>query len=194
MAIQSDKWIIEQCESAHMIRPFSREQVRMVEHSDGLTKGVLSFGVSSYGYDMRLGHHFRVLRINHQSVMDPKNIDPDLFETFDADDYLILPPHGLALGQTIEYFKIPRDILTICIGKSTYARCGVFVNVTPFEPEWEGFATIAISNLGPTPVRLYAGEGIAQLIFLQADEVCAVSYQDKKGKYQTQTAITTAKV
>ena len=194
MPVKSDKWIIEQSETNHMIRPFSQDQIRVIEQADGSQKSVISFGVSSYGYDMRLGHHFRLLRVTPQTVIDPKNIDPTLFEPFDADDYLILPPYGLALGQTIEYFKIPRDILTICFGKSTYARCGVFVNITPFEPEWEGFATIAISNMGPTPVRLYTGEGIAQLIFLQADEVCAVSYQDKKGKYQAQTAITTAKV
>lgn len=193
MATKSDRWIIEQSEQNEMIRPFAREQVKQIELPSGNIRKVISFGVSSYGYDMRLGNMFRVLKADGKTEIDPKNIKPGLFQTIRADDYLVLPPQTLALAQTLEYFKIPRDVLTICYGKSTYARCGVLVNVTPFEPEWEGFATIAISNLSPNPVRLYAGEGIAQLIFLQTDDVCAVSYRDKNGKYQAQLEPTTAK-
>lgn len=193
MATKPDKWIIEQSEQNEMIRPFAREQVRQIELPTGTLRKVISFGVSSYGYDMRLGNMFRVLKADGKTEIDPKNIKPGLFQTIRADDYLVLPPQTLALAQTLEYFKIPRDVLTICYGKSTYARCGVLVNVTPFEPEWEGFATIAITNLSPNPVRIYAGEGIAQLIFLQTDDVCAVSYRDKNGKYQAQLEPTTAK-
>ena len=194
MPVKSDKWIIESAELRDMIRPFAREQVKQVTLPQGTLRRLVSFGVSSYGYDMRLGNMFRVLKTDTQLEIDPKNIKPGLFQTVRADDYFILPPHGLVLAQTMEYFKIPRDILTICFGKSTYARCGVFVNVTPFEPEWEGFPTIAISNLTPLPVKLYSGEGIAQLIFLEASEVCTVSYRDKDGKYQGQTEITAAKI
>jgi dCTP deaminase len=194
MPVKSDTWIIENAEANEMIRPFAREQVKQVTLPQGTLRRLVSFGVSSYGYDMRLGNIFRVLKTDAQMEIDPKNIKPGLFQTIRADDYLVLPPHGLVLAQTMEYFKIPRDILTICFGKSTYARCGVFVNVTPFEPEWEGFPTIAISNLTPLPVKLYSGEGIAQLIFLEASEVCSVSYRDKDGKYQGQTEITTAKI
>lgn len=193
MPVKSDKWIIDQAETRDMIRPFAREQVRQIE-TDNRIRKVVSFGVSSYGYDMRLSNIFRVLRSDVNAELDPKNIKPGHYQTIRADDFLLVPPHGLVLAQTMEYFKIPRDILTICFGKSTYARCGLLINVTPFEPEWEGFATLAISNLSPAPVRLYAGEGVAQLIFLQADEVCAVSYQDKNGKYQAQLEPTAAKV
>ena len=177
-----------------MIKPFAQSQVKKLDLPSGGEKGVISFGVSSYGYDMRIGHKFQILQNQIETEVDPKNIDPALYKTVTVEDYLVLPPHTLALGQTIEYFKIPRDILTIAFGKSTYARVGVHVNITPFEPEWEGFATLAISNLSNAPVRIYAGEGIGQLIFLQADEVCAVSYSDRKGKYQAQKSITTAKV
>jgi dCTP deaminase len=194
MPVKSDKWIIENAEAREMIRPFAREQVKQVTLPQGTLRRLVSFGVSSYGYDMRLGNMFRVLKTDSQLEIDPKNIKPGLFQTIRADDYITLAPHGLVLAQTMEYFKIPRDILTICFGKSTYARCGVFVNVTPFEPEWEGFPTIAISNLTPLPVKLYSGEGIAQLIFLEASEVCSVSYRDKDGKYQGQAEITTAKI
>ena len=194
MPVKSDQWIIEQSEKSEMIKPFAPSQVKKVESPAGVSKGVISFGVSSYGYDMRLGTEFRLLQGDHGGLVDPKNIDPTLYAPFSTENPFELPAHGLVLAQTLEYFKIPRDILTICFGKSTYARCGVFVNVTPFEPEWEGFATIAISNLSARPVRLYPKEGIAQLIFLQSDEVCAVSYRDKQGKYQAQTEITTAKV
>ncbi len=193
MPVKSDKWIIEQSEKG-MINPFAREQVKQITLPDGTTKKMISAGVSSYGYDMRLSNIFSVLKTDAGLEIDPKNIKAGLFEPVKTDGSLVLPPHGLVLAQTMEYFKIPRDILTICFGKSTYARCGVFVNVTPFEPEWEGHATIAISNLTPLPVRLHAGEGIAQLLFLQSDEVCAVSYRDKNGKYQAQLEPTAAKI
>jgi len=194
MSTKSDKWIIHQSEREGMIRPFAREQVRRIELPHGAYRNVISYGVSSYGYDMRIGNIFRVLRAGEKMEIDPKNIKPGLFQTVRADDYLLVPPHGLVLGQTVEYFNIPREILTICYGKSTYARCGIFVNVTPFEPEWEGHATVALNNMSPLPVRLYSGEGVAQLVFLEADEVCAVSYRDKQGKYQAQLEPTTAKV
>lgn len=197
MPMKSDRWIIQNAIENEMIRPFAQEQVKKVELPDGSVKNVISFGVSSYGYDMRLSDVFQVMRMGENQEtreLDPKNIRPGLFQPVKVEDYLLIPPHGLVLGQTIEYFKIPRGILTICFGKSTYARCGVSVNVTPFEPEWEGFATLAISNMSPAPVRLYAGEGIAQLIFLEADEICQISYRDRKGKYQAQDKITTAKV
>ncbi|MCG3206049.1 MAG: dCTP deaminase [Elusimicrobia bacterium] len=194
MPVKSDKWIIDQAENQAMIRPFAREQIKQMELPQGTMRRLISFGVSSYGYDMRLGNMYRVLKADSGLEIDPKNIKPGIFQTMRADDFLMIPPHGLILAQTMEYFKIPRDILTICFGKSTYARCGIFVNVTPFEPEWEGHATIAISNLTPLPVKLYSGEGIAQLIFLQSDDVCAISYQDKNGKYQAQLEPTAAKI
>ncbi|MCB4757223.1 MAG: dCTP deaminase [Elusimicrobia bacterium] len=194
MSIKSDRWIIDQSQKKGMIHPFAPSQISKLDLPDGKLRRVVSFGVSSYGYDMRLGNIFKVLQADPGKEVDPKMTHAGLYKTVRADDHLVISPHGLVLGQTMEYFKIPRNILTICFGKSTYARCGIFVNVTPFEPEWEGFATLAITNLSSNPVRLYAGEGIAQLIFLQADEICSISYQDKKGKYQAQKEITTAKV
>jgi len=196
MPIKSDKWIIKKCEIEEMIRPFSREQVKQVTLPEGNVRRVISYGVSSYGYDMRLGNIFKVLTQGVSKEIDPKNVNAGLYKTIRADDYLVVPPHGLVMGQSVEYFKIPRDILTICFGKSTYARCGLLVNVTPFEPEWEGFATIALNNLTSNPIKIYSGEGIAQLIFLQAqtNDICATSYKDKAGKYQAQTEITTARV
>ena len=194
MSIKSDRWIIDQSEKNEMIRPFARDQVKRTELPHGGSRNVISFGVSSYGYDMRVSNIFRVFKPGDTKEVDPKNVKPGLYQTIRADDYLLLPPFGLALGQTVEYFKIPRGILTICFGKSTYARCGVFVNVTPFEPEWEGFATLAISNMSPAPVRIYSGEGIAQLLFLQSDQVCSISYKDRMGKYQAQLEPTAAKV
>jgi len=194
MPIKSDLWIIQQCENSEMIRPFAKEQVKQVDLPGGNIRRVVSYGVSSYGYDMRLGNIFKVCKQEPTKEIDPKNINPGLYKKVRADDYIVLPPQGLILGQTLEYFKIPRNILTICFGKSTYARCGVFINITPFEPEWEGYATLAISNLGPHSVRIYSGEGVAQLLFLQSDEVCFTSYRDKEGKYQAQKEITVAKV
>ena len=196
MSMKSDQWIIQTSELKDMIRPFAKEQVRQLDLPNGGMRRLISYGVSSYGYDMRIGNIFKVLTDNVTKEVDPKNVNAGLYKTVRADDYLLIAPHSLVLGQTVEYFKIPRDIMTICYGKSTYARCGIFVNVTPFEPEWEGFATVAINNLSPNPVKIYAGEGIAQLIFLQAHpkDVCATSYRDKNGKYQAQREITTAKV
>ena len=165
-----------------MIRPFSETQVR---------RGI-SFGVSSYGYDISLADEFKILDVEAVELLDPKDPNPQQFRDVKADSVTI-PGNSFVLARSREYFKIPRDILTVCTGKSTYARSGVIVNVTPFEPEWEGFATISISNTSPVPVRVYAHEGIAQLVFLQADEVCQQSYNDKKGKYQAQQSITVSK-
>ena len=167
-----------------MISPFADRQVR---------QGVISFGLSSYGYDMRIADEFRLFRADAADAIDPKNLDDAHFETVQG-PWLDIPPHACVLARSIEYFRIPRDILTITFGKSTYARCGVIVNVTPFEPEWEGFVTIAINNTNARPARIYANEGIAQVVFLGADEVCEVSYADKKGKYQAQQTITHARI
>lgn len=194
MPVKNDKWIIEQAEKHEMIRPFAPEQVKQADLPQGGRRRLISYGSSSYGYDIRLGNAFSVLKPESGLEIDPKNIKPGLFQSIHAEGFLTVPPHGFVLAQTLEYFKIPRDILTICFGKSTYARCGLLVNVTPFEPEWEGHATIALSNLTALPVRIYSGEGIAQLIFLQSDDVCAVSYRDKNGKYQTQLEPTAAKI
>jgi dCTP deaminase len=165
-----------------MIEPFAEEQVR----------NGISFGVGSYGYDISLANEFKVLKTEGLSEIDPKGDSHNFFDDVTADSILI-PANSFILARSKEYFKIPRNIITICPGKSTYARCGVVVNVTPFEPEWEGYATISLSNTAPLPARVYAGEGIAQLIFLEADEECAVSYKDKKGKYQAQKTITVSK-
>ena len=151
--------------------------------------GVVSYGVSSYGYDIRVADDFKVFTNVYNTVVDPKNFDPRSFVDIKA-DVCVIPPNSFALARTIEYFRIPRDILTVCVGKSTYARCGIIVNVTPFEPEWEGHVTIEISNTTPLPARIYANEGIAQVLFFQGDEPCAVSYKDKKGKYQAQRGVT----
>ena len=167
-----------------MIDPFVDGQVRA---------GVISYGVSSYGYDVRVGDEFKVFSNVFNAVVDPKNFDPKSFVDIKA-DVCIIPPNSFALASTIEYFRIPRDILTVCLGKSTYARCGIIVNVTPFEPEWEGHVTIEISNTTPLPAKIYANEGIAQVLFFQSDEVCAVSYKDKKGKYQAQRGVTLPKL
>jgi dCTP deaminase len=183
MSIKSDTWIKKMARTHEMIRPFASRQIR---------RGI-SYGLSSYGYDMRVADEFQVLTGLNGQVLDPKRPDKEAFTCVKAKSILI-PPHGLALARTVEYFKIPRNILTICVGKSTYARCGLVVNVTPFEPEWEGFATMALSNTSPLPVRVYANEGIAQLIFLESDQVCAVSYADKRGKYQAQKTITPARI
>ena len=167
-----------------MIEPFVDDQVR---------QGVISYGVSSYGYDVRVGNEFKVFTNVYNSVVDPKNFDPKSFVDIKA-DVCIIPPNSFALASTVEYFRIPRDILTICLGKSTYARCGIIVNVTPFEPEWEGTATLEISNTTPLPAKIYANEGIAQVLFFQSDEACEVSYRDKQGKYQAQRGVTLPKI
>ena len=180
MSIKNDTWIRRMALEHRMIEPFVDDQVR---------SGVISYGVSSYGYDVRVGDDFKVFTNVFNTVVDPKAFDPRSFVDIKA-DVCIIPPNSFALASTMEYFRIPRDILTVCLGKSTYARCGIIVNVTPFEPEWEGHVTIEISNTTPLPAKIYANEGIAQVLFFQADEVCARSYKDKKGKYQAQRGVT----
>jgi len=167
-----------------MIAPFSDKQAQ---------QGVISYGVSSYGYDMRIGDEFKIFANINSSCVDPKRFDPTGFADFKG-DVCIIPPNSFVLATSLEYFKIPRDVLVICLGKSTYARCGLVVNVTPLEPEWEGHVTIEISNTAPLPAKIYANEGIAQIIFLEAAEVCEVSYKDKAGKYQAQKGITLPKL
>jgi dCTP deaminase len=184
MPIKSDAWIKRMAQEHEMIVPFSDEQVK---------SGVISFGLSSYGYDIRVADEFKVFSGKEAAVIDPKNFDPRYFNDIKGNE-CIIPPNSFVLARTVEYFKIPRNILTICLGKSTYARCGIIVNVTPFEPEWEGYATLEISNTGPLPAKIYANEGIAQIIFLEADQVCQTSYKDKKGKYQSQKKITLPKL
>jgi dCTP deaminase len=184
VAIKSDNWIKRLALEQQMIEPFVDEQMR---------RGVISYGLSSYGYDVRVGDEFKVFTNVFNTVVDPKNFDPKSFVDIKA-DVCVIPPNSFALASTIEYFRIPRDVLTICLGKSTYARCGIIVNVTPFEPEWEGHVTIEISNTTPLPAKIYANEGIAQVLFFQSDEVCAVSYKDKKGKYQAQRGVTLPKI
>jgi dCTP deaminase len=167
-----------------MIEPFVDEQVR---------DGVVSYGLSSYGYDIRVADEFKVFTNINSTVIDPKQFDPRSFVDVKA-DVCIVPPNSFALARTVEYFRIPRDVLTICLGKSTYARCGIIVNVTPFEPEWEGFVTLEISNTTPLPAKIYANEGLAQVLFFQSDEPCERSYADKKGKYQKQRGVTLPKI
>ena len=185
MSIKSDHWIRRMAEKEKMIEPFAPEQVRTA--ADG--HKIVSYGTSSYGYDVRCSREFKVFTNVYNTVVDPKNFDPKSFVDIRA-DVCIIPPNSFALASTIEYFRIPRDILTVCLGKSTYARCGIIVNVTPFEPEWEGHVTIEISNTTPLPAKIYANEGIAQMLFFQGDEPCAKSYKDKKGKYQAQRGVT----
>ncbi len=182
MSIKSDRWIRRMAEQHGMIEPFADCQVRT---------GAISYGVSSYGYDMRVAPEFKIFTNALSAVVDPKHFDPKSFVEFSG-DVCIVPPNSFALARSVEYFRIPRNVLTICVGKSTYARCGIITNVTPFEPEWEGFVTLEISNTTPLPARIYAHEGIAQVLFFTADEgdECEVSYKDKKGKYQAQQGIT----
>ena len=184
MSIKPDTWIKRMAVEHRMIEPFVDDQVR---------DGVISYGVSSYGYDVRVADDFKVFTNVYGSVVDPKNFDPKSFVDMKT-DICVIPPNSFALARTIEYFRIPRDVLTVCLGKSTYARCGIIVNVTPFEPEWEGFVTIEISNTTPLPARIYANEGIAQVLFFKSDEPCAKSYKDKKGKYQAQQGLTLPKI
>ncbi len=183
MSIKSDRWIIEQAKKG-MIEPFADRQVR---------EGVISYGVSSYGYDMRIADEFKIFTNVNNTVVDPKNFDEKNYVDFKG-DVCIIPPNSFVLAKSVEYFRIPRKILTVCVGKSTYARCGLIVNVTPFEPEWEGYVTIEISNSTPIPAKIYANEGIAQVLFFESDEDCLVSYADKKGKYQKQMGLVTAKL
>jgi dCTP deaminase len=184
MSIKSDKWIRRQAMEKQMIEPFCEKQVK---------EGVISYGLSSYGYDLRVSNEFKIFTNVNSAIIDPKNFDERSFVSVEADS-IIVPPNSFALARSVEYFKIPRDVLTICVGKSTYARCGIIVNVTPFEPEWEGYVTLEISNTTPLPARIYANEGLCQILFFQSDEVCEVSYGDRKGKYQGQHGITLPKL
>lgn len=175
--IKNDAWIRKMAQKG-MIEPFADEQVG---------KGIISYGVSSYGYDLRVADEFKIFTNINATIVDPKNFDSRSFVDFKG-DVCIVPPNSFALARTVEYFRIPRNILTLCVGKSTYARCGIIVNVTPFEPEWEGFVTLEISNTTPLPAKIYANEGLAQVLFFEGDEVCEKSYADRKGKYQNQKA------
>ena len=184
MGVKPDKWIRKMAREQGMIEPFVDSQVR---------EGAISYGLSAYGYDIRVSDEFKVFTNVFNSVVDPKNFDDKSFVEIKA-DHCMIPPNSFALARTVEYFRIPRSTITLCVGKSTYARCGIIVNVTPFEPEWEGFVTLEISNTTPLPAKIYANEGIAQVLFFEADEMCEVSYADKKGKYQKQVGITPPKV
>jgi dCTP deaminase len=180
MSIKSDRWIRHMALEHAMIEPFAENQVR---------DGAISYGVSSYGYDMRVADEFRIFHNALFPVVDPKAFDERSFLEYEGAE-CIIPPNSFALARSIEYFRIPRNVLTICVGKSTYARCGIITNVTPFEPEWEGFVTLEISNTTPLPAKIYSNEGIAQVLFFESDEDCETSYADKKGKYQGQTGVT----
>lgn len=183
MSIKSDKWIRRMAEHG-MIEPFESGQVR-----DVANKRVISYGTSSYGYDVRCSTHFKVFTNINSATVDPKAFDEDSFVDVDG-DVCIIPPNSFALASTVEYFRIPRNVLTICLGKSTYARCGIIVNVTPLEPEWEGHVTLEFSNTTTLPAKIYANEGVAQMLFFESDEVCETSYKDRGGKYQGQTGVT----
>ena len=184
MAVMSDRWIRKMAQEQEMIKPFAENQVR---------EGVISYGISSYGYDLRVADEFKIFTNANSTIVDPKHFDERSFVEFRGPVCLI-PPNSFALARSVEYFKIPRNILTICVGKSTYARCGIIVNVTPLEPEWEGFVTLEISNTAPLPARVYANEGLCQLVFFNSDQVCEISYKDKKGKYQAQQGIVLPKI
>lgn len=184
MSIKPDHWIRKMAQEHGMIEPFEAAQVR---------KGVISYGVSSYGYDIRVADEFKIFTNVFAAVVDPKNFDTKSMVDFKG-DVCIIPPNSFVLGRTVEYFRVPRSVLCVCLGKSTYARCGLIVNTTPFEPEWEGFVTLEISNTTPLPAKIYANEGIAQVLFFEADEECETSYADKKGKYQGQQSIVLPKL
>ena len=184
MSIKSDKWIRKMSLKYDMISPFEDKQV---------SESKVSYGLSSYVYDIRVTDEYKIFTNLNNSIIDPKNFDEQSFVNFKGES-CIVPANSFALARSVEYFKIPRDILTICLGKSTYARCGIIVNVTPFEPEWEGHVTLEISNTTPLPAKIYSNEGLCQVLFFQSDEVCETSYRDKQGKYQKQTGITLPKI
>ncbi len=184
MPIKADTWIRKMVRERSMIEPFAPQQISRMDHGR-----VISYGTSSYGYDVRCSSHFKVFTNIHSAIVDPKAFDENSFVAMDA-DVCIIPPNSFALASTVEYFRIPRSVLTICVGKSTYARCGIIVNVTPLEPEWEGHITLEFSNTTPLPAKIYANEGVAQLLFLESDDVCETSYRDRNGKYQNQTGVT----
>ncbi|WP_116963228.1 dCTP deaminase [Fastidiosibacter lacustris] len=187
MSIKSDKWIRTMAKEHEMISPFESGQVRHNEQGR-----IVSFGTSSYGYDVRCANEFKIFTNINSTIVDPKDFDHNNFVDF-VGDVCIIPPNSFALARTVEYFKIPRDTLVVCLGKSTYARCGIIVNVTPLEPEWEGHVTLEFSNTTPLPAKIYANEGVAQMLFYQSDEVCETSYKDRGGKYQGQTGVTLPK-
>lgn len=184
MGLKPDHWIRRMAVEHKMIEPFESGQVR---------NGVISYGVSSYGYDIRVAGEYKIFTNVYSAVVDPKNFDPKSMVDY-IGDVCVIPPNSFALARTVEYFRIPKDVLTVCLGKSTYARCGIIVNVTPFEPEWEGYVTLEISNTTPLPARIYSNEGIAQVLFFQGDEPCETTYADKKGKYQKQKSIVLPKL
>ncbi len=188
MTIKSDKWIRNMALSHGMIEPFEPDQIRQKDN-----QRIVSYGTSSYGYDIRCSDEFKLFTNINSTIVDPKNFDSNSFIDVKS-DVCIIPPNSFALARTVEYFRIPRNILTICLGKSTYARCGIIVNVTPFEPEWEGFVTLEFSNTTPLPAKIYANEGVAQVIFFESDEVCETSYKDRGGKYQGQHGVTLPKI
>jgi dCTP deaminase len=180
MSVKPDKWIRRMARDKRMIEPFADAQVRA---------GVVSYGVSSYGYDVRIADEFKIFTNINSTIVDPKHFDERSFVDFKG-EVCIIPPNSFALARTVEYFRIPRNVIVACLGKSTYARCGIIVNVTPLEPEWEGIVTLEVSNTTPLPAKIYANEGIAQMLFFESDEVCETSYADKKGKYQAQSGLT----
>ena len=180
MSIKSDKWIKQMSLENEMIVPFEFEQIR---------NGKISYGLSSYGYDIRVSDEYKIFTNVNNSIVDPKKFDANSFVDYKG-DVCIVPPNSFALAKSVEYFRIPRDVLTLCVGKSTYARCGIIVNVTPFEPEWEGYVTLEISNTTPLPAKIYSNEGLCQVLFFQSDEKCLISYKEKGGKYQKQSGIT----
>jgi dCTP deaminase len=187
MTIKSDKWIRRMAEEHGMIEPFEPNQIK--QSGD---RRIVSFGTSSYGYDIRCSEEFKIFTNINTAIVDPKNFDDSSFVDFSG-EVCIIPPNSFALARTVEYLRIPRNVLTLCVGKSTYARCGIIVNVTPFEPEWEGYATLEFSNSTPLPAKIYANEGVAQVIFFEGDEVCDTSYKDRGGKYMGQVGVTLPK-
>jgi dCTP deaminase len=188
VSIKSDKWIRRMVDQQKMIEPFAPELVRAVNGHR-----IVSYGTSSYGYDVRVANEFKVFTNINSTIVDPKAFDDKTFVDFTG-DYCIIPPNSFALARTVEYFRIPRNVLTVCLGKSTYARCGIIVNVTPLEPEWEGHVTLEFSNTTPLPAKIYANEGVAQMLFFESDEVCETSYKDRGGKYLGQTGVTLPKI
>lgn len=184
MGVKPDIWIEEMVRKCGMIEPFEPGQV---------SRETISYGVSSYGYDLRVADDYKIFTNVNNSIVDPKHVDPKSFVDFKG-PVCIIPPNSFALARSVEYFRIPRDIITLCVGKSTYARCGIIVNVTPFEPEWEGYVTLEISNTTPLPAKIYSFEGICQVLFFEGSGPCRSSYKDKNGKYQKQAGITPAKI
>ena len=189
MSIKSDKWIKRMALESRLIDPFIDKQVKHTEEAGS----TVSYGLSSYGYDVRCADEFKIFTNINSATVDPKNFDEDSFIDIKS-EVCVIPPNSFALARTVEYFKIPRNVLTICLGKSTYARCGIIVNVTPLEPEWEGHVTLEFSNTTSLPAKIYANEGVAQMLFFESDELCEISYADRKGKYQGQMGVTPPKV